>query len=83
MGARPIARIEPLPRALLSEEDAALYLGIGRTTLRGLGIPRRKLGARRLFDVRDLDAFRDNLPYEGEDDSSEERECDAVFGSRA
>ncbi len=52
--------------ALLGETDAARYLGIGTTTLRGLGIKRRKLGGRRLYDRRDLDAFADALPYEGE-----------------
>ncbi len=52
--------------ALLGEPDAALYLGIGTTTLRKLGIKRRVLGGRRLYDRRDLDAFADALPYEGE-----------------
>jgi len=72
--------IAPVPRGLLSEGDAALWLGVSATTLRGLGIPRRSLGARRLYDVRDLEALRDALPYEGDSRSEEERACDAAFG---
>ena len=68
----------PLLRGLLSEADGALYLGIGVTTMRGLGIRRKMLGARRLYDIRDLDAFRDGLPYE--DENREEESCDAAFG---
>lgn len=52
--------------ALLGEADAARYLGIGSTTLRCLGLKRRVLGSRRLYDRRDLDAFADSLSYEGE-----------------
>jgi len=52
--------------ALLGEANAAFYLGVSATTLRGLGIKRRELGGRRLYDRRDLDAFADSLAYEGE-----------------
>ncbi len=48
-------------RRLLSVKDAAAYLGISQWTMRGLGwngeIPEVKIGRRRLFDRRDLDAF--------------------------
>ncbi len=64
----------PLIPALLGETDAARYLGIGTTTLRGLAIKRRKLGGRRLYDRRDLDAFADSLPYEGEVERDEAEE---------
>lgn len=55
-----------LPR-LLGEAAAASYLGVSQTTLRGLGLPRREIGARRLYDRIDLDAYADALPYEGEE----------------
>ena len=62
---------------LMGERAAAEYLGISQTTLRGLGLPRRVLGARRLYDVADLEAFADALPYEGE--SERRNGCDEVF----
>lgn len=49
---------------LLGERDAARYLGISATTLRSLGLRRRVLGARRLYDRTDLDAFANSLAYE-------------------
>ena len=60
--------------SLLGEHDAAKYLGISPSTLRKLNIPRRVLGARRLYDRRDLDAFVDELPYEGEAENMDEAE---------
>jgi hypothetical protein len=74
---RPIDARPALPRRLLGEADAAAYLGIGATNLRGLGLPRRVLGTRRLYDVADLDAFADGLPYEGEAGGNT---CDQVWG---
>ena len=72
---------EPKPRGLLSEGDAAVWLGgVSVNFLRAAGIPRRKWGARRLYDVRDLAAFRDALPYENEGTSEDESSCDAAFG---
>lgn len=59
--------IPTLPVALLSEPDAARYLAIGKTNLRNLGLPRKVLGARRLYHVHDLDEFVNALPYESED----------------
>ncbi len=53
--------------ALLGEKAAAFFLGIGETKLRELGISRRKLGRRRLYDRRDLEAYVESLPYEGEE----------------
>lgn len=69
-----------MPRGLLGEADAALWLGISKSTLRSLGIRRRVLGARRLYDLRDLAAFRDSLPYEDEGTTEDEARCDAAFG---
>ena len=60
--------------ALLSEANAAAYLGISATTLRKLGLPRRLLRSRKLYDRRDLDAFVDELPYEGEGGQVDEAE---------
>lgn len=74
------AAITYQPR-LLGEAEAASYLGISATTLRGLGIPRRTLGARRLFDRLDLDAFAGGLPYEGDSRTDEDAsEWDKAFG---
>ncbi|RSV15642.1 DNA-binding protein [Sphingomonas sp. ABOLF] len=46
---------------LLSEEDAAEYLGIGTTMLRGLNLKVRRLGRRILYDIRDLDLWVDRM----------------------
>ena len=69
----------PFTPALMGEGDAAFYIGVSASTLRSLAIPRRVLGKRRLYDRRDLDTFRDALPYEGED-KPEQNTCDAAFG---
>ncbi len=66
-----IALLQP---ALLGTADAARYLGISATTLRGLELRRRVLGGRRLYDRRDLDAFANELPYEGEGEKVDEAE---------
>lgn len=51
---------------LLTESGAAAYLGISPSKLRELGLPRRQLGRRRLYDRRDLENYIDSLPYENE-----------------
>lgn len=66
---------------LLSAPDAAAYLGLSVTSLRGLPIPRRVWNARRLYDLRDLDAYADALPYEGDTGGGEVEACDRVFGA--
>ncbi|WP_225028984.1 helix-turn-helix domain-containing protein [Xinfangfangia pollutisoli] len=63
---------------LLPAPEAAHYLGVSETMLRGLGLPRRVLGAKRLFDRLDLDRYASDLPYEGQAD--EVAECDRLFG---
>ncbi len=64
--------------ALMGEGNAAFYIGVSPSTLRGLHIPRKVLGSRRLYDRRDLDAFRDGLPYE--DENKAVKSCDTAFG---
>lgn len=64
---------------LLSVSEAAAYLGLSASTLRGLPIPRRVHNSRRLYDIRDLDTYADALPYEGET-GDEVAACDKLFG---
>lgn len=49
--------------------QAAHYLGISVGTLRSLQLPRKILGAKRLYDRYDLDRFASQLPAEGDEDS--------------
>lgn len=65
------------PPRLLGAAEAAAYLGISATTLRGLGIPQRQLGGRVLWDRLDLDAYASELPYKT--DQARGNSCDAVF----
>ncbi|MDO5621824.1 MAG: DNA-binding protein [Paracoccus sp. (in: a-proteobacteria)] len=64
---------------LMGATDAAAYIGVSTSTLRGLPIPRKVMGGRRLFDRLDLDAYAAALPYEGgtEDEAAS---CDKAFG---
>jgi len=63
---------------LLPAPDAAAYLGISETTLRGLELPRRMLGGKRLYDRYDLDAYASSLPIEGQ--AVEDDTCAGKFG---
>lgn len=72
------AAIEFVPR-LLPSPEAARYLGVSESTLRGLGIPRRMLGAKRLYDRHALDAYASDLPVEGEVEADT---CAGKFGRR-
>lgn len=65
-----------LPR-LLPAPQAAAYLGISESKLRTLGIPRKELDGKRLFERADLDDYADRLRYEGE---TEGNSCDSLFG---
>lgn len=68
---------------LLSSARAAAYLGISETTLRTLGLPRRILGTRRLYDRHELDAFADGLEVEdsaADQLREDQAECDRLFG---
>lgn len=65
---------------LLPAPEAAAYLGVSQTTLRGLGLPRKILGGKRLYDRLALDEYASRLPDEGEAINAEDRErCDARF----
>lgn len=55
-----------VPR-LLAAPEAAAYLGVSESMLRTLGIPRKTLGAKRLYDRLALDEYASSLPTEGED----------------
>lgn len=57
--------LEFVPR-LLPAPEAARYLGVSESTLRTLDIPRRVLGAKRLYDRIALDAYASDLPIDGE-----------------
>ena len=46
---------------LLSEIDAAEYLGLSVTTVRGLGLLARRVGRRVLYDRLDLDRWVDGM----------------------
>lgn len=64
-------RLLPAPRA-------AEYLGVSETKLRTLGIPRKILHGKRVYDRLDLDAFADTLM--SEDEAGAPNSCDEVFG---
>lgn len=64
---------------LLPSPEAAHYLGISETTLRSLGLPRRMLGGKRLYDRLTLDEYASGLPVDG-DTGNEASECDRAFG---
>lgn len=59
--------------------EAAHYLGISESMLRSLAIPRRQLGAKRLYDRLTLDEFASDLPTDG-DRQPEGNRCDSFFG---
>lgn len=72
MPARDFApRLMPAPLA-------AHYIGVSESTLRALGLRRRELGGKRLYDKADLDRFADSLRYEG--GGSDTCETDNIFG---
>ncbi len=54
------AALPDWPR-LMPLDTAAAYFGVSANTFRSLGIVPRNIGARVLFDRRDLDLFADRL----------------------
>lgn len=66
------------PPRLMPAPVAAHYLGVSVSTLRTLAIPRRELGAKRVYDKADLDAYADSLPY-NEGGTAEENSCEGLF----
>ncbi len=67
---------------LLPTPQAAAYLGVSETKLRGLPIPRKILDGKRLYDRLALDAYADSLTVEG-DEGMEANTCRGKFGRRA
>ena len=65
---------------LMKAPEAARYLSISESKLQGLDIRRKVDGGNRLYDIRDLDAYADSLPYEGEQECKTRNEADAAFG---
>ncbi|MEJ6397006.1 hypothetical protein [Yoonia sp. 208BN28-4] len=57
---------------------AAQYLGVSPTKFRDLGIAAKQDGGNVLYDVRDLDAWADGLPYRETADKGQS--CEGVFG---
>ncbi|MGZ9812312.1 helix-turn-helix domain-containing protein [Pseudoroseicyclus sp. H15] len=70
--------IRAITPRLLPSPLAAAYLGVSESTLRTLSIPRKELGAKRLYERADLDAYADALPYEHGGEGS--NTCDGAFG---
>lgn len=69
---------------LMPAPDAARYIGVSETTLRGLGLPRRVLGKKRLYDRYDLEAYVNDMRYDAEEadtEGGEREECDRLFGA--
>lgn len=67
---------------LLNERDAAEYLSIGTTSLREKGPEPRRLGKRRLYDIRDLDRWADRLddqPLDNHDAQAEAANVEQRF----
>lgn len=74
----PVA-LEFAPR-LMPAPLAAHYLGVSPSTLAKLPIPRRMIGAKRLYDKFDLDAYASDLPVEGQAEEARNT-CDGLFGA--
>lgn len=68
-----------VPR-LLPSPQAAAYLGVSESTLRGLPIPRKIMGGKRLYDRLALDAYADDLATEGGSPVEVRNSCDEAFG---
>ncbi len=63
-------------KRLLTQAEAALYLSTSPQTLKAWPIkPRIRPDGVKRYDIRDLDAFSDGLPYDGEEDG-----CDGSTG---
>lgn len=63
---------------LMGERDAAAYLSIGTTTLRERGPAPKKIGARTIWDRRDLDRWADALDGQPLTPAEERAEADDV-----
>lgn len=73
-----MAKVEiAYPPRLLPAPQAAAYLGVSPTKLRGLPIPRKILDGKRLYDRLALDEYASGLPTEGEE--PEVNSCDLIL----
>ena len=63
---KPVAFIQVPNQRLFGTEAAARYLGLHEQTLRKLTdlgeVPARKMGARRVYTLEDLDRYIESLP---------------------
>ena len=64
-----LAAVRPVPRRGLSREESAMYIGISAgkfDEMRKAGtMPEpRLIGARKIWDIRELDSAFDAIPYE-------------------
>lgn len=70
------------PPRLMGLQDAAHYLGIGKTMLLDRGPKAKRLGTRVLWDRVDLDRWADRLgeqPLEDPDDEAEAKDVERRF----
>ena len=63
---RALARLRPVPRRGLSRDEAAMYVGIGATTFDRMvtegAMPKPlQIAGRKLWDIRSLDLYFDQL----------------------
>ncbi len=49
---------------LMPAPQAAHYLGVSESTLRTIDLPRKTVGAKKMYDKFDLDQWVDTLPYD-------------------
>ena len=76
---KPMSKSYAFTPRLVQETAAAHYLGMSPSKLRSLGLPRRVSDGNKLYDIRDLDAFADALPYEGQETWEKNEETDLAF----
>lgn len=66
---------------LMKAAAAAEYLGVSATKFRSMGIPYKRDGGNVLWDLRDLDAYADALPYDPKDEETGCAAADKAWGS--
>jgi predicted DNA-binding transcriptional regulator AlpA len=67
MGVRALSEVRPTPRRGLSRIEAAIYVGVSPTKFDEMvtdgRMPQsRRIDGRKVWDVRELDLFFDDLP---------------------
>lgn len=65
----PLSRVRPVPRRGLSRDEAAMYVGVSTGTFDkmvsdGRMPAPRRIGERKVWDIRSLDVAFDDLPEE-------------------